>query len=154
MTNRDALTNPPRRLPDLALPAVRDGAPTPLRARGRKAPLLLLLHGPGCPDCADYLRRVGERLPDLREWDGRPLLILEEPAGNDDGAIDRVVDPEGRAAAALDVEAPAVVVADQWGEVHLAAVAGDEHRFPTPEELVGWARYLAVHCPECEGEAL
>src|SRR5690606_28775006 len=32
--------------------------------------------------------------------------------------------------------------------------AGDDHRFLPPEELVEWARYLAVQCPECQGEAL
>ena len=29
-----------------------------------------------------------------------------------------------------------------------------EHRSIAPEELIEWLRYLAIQCPECQGEAL
>ncbi|HKP74292.1 MAG TPA: hypothetical protein VJT67_02060, partial [Longimicrobiaceae bacterium] len=65
-----------------------------------------------------------------------------------------LLDAEGRVAAALGVRAPAVVVADQWGEVHEVFEAGEEHRFPRPGEVETWVQYLAIECPECQGEAL
>lgn len=52
-----------------------------------------------------------------------------------------------------DLRAPAVLVADRWGEVvHVAAVS-DPEQFPSPGELLEWLQYIQHRCPECEGEA-
>ncbi|MFL5539848.1 MAG: TlpA family protein disulfide reductase, partial [Longimicrobiaceae bacterium] len=51
-----------------------------------------------------------------------------------------LVDADGRVASALGVQAPAVVIADQWGEVHEAREAGGEHRFPMETEIEDWLR--------------
>ena len=49
--------------------------------------------------------------------------------------------------------APAVLVADRWGEiVHVtsARLAAD---LPPAQELLDWIVHLQMRCPECEGEA-
>lgn len=149
--------NPGRRLPEITLPSVPDGTPLPIRTRGRNARVLLLLH-PDCPECGEYHRAIGERAAELQEWDGRVLAVLAGPIDADvpaqDRATDTAVDTDRTVPGALSVREPAVVVADQWGVIHAAEEAGAEHRFPEPEALVEWARYLAIRCPECEGEAL
>ena len=90
----------------------------------------------------------------MQTSDGEILVIA--PAG--DAARDSIFpllhDPEAQVVSALGVRAPAVVIADQWGEVHETREAGGEHRFPTETEIEDWLRYLAIQCPECEGEAL
>ena len=59
-----------------------------------------------------------------------------------------------RTLAAAGIPAPAVLIADQWGELFVVEPAGDDHGFIEPDEVVSWLRYLAIQCPECQGEAL
>jgi peroxiredoxin len=51
-----------------------------------------------------------------------------------------------------DLRAPAVLVADRWGEVVHAAAVSDPAHFPAPAELLEWLQYIQHRCPECEGE--
>jgi hypothetical protein len=157
---RSQLTNPQRRLPDLSLPAFPAGALTPLRGSGRQAPVLVLVHGLGCTECRAYLEDLAVERDSILEWDGCLLVVTPDAPGvavNPGGAFEPPVlllsDPSQQLARAISIGAPAVVIADQWGEIHAAEGAGSEHRFPGPAELVEWVRYLAVQCPECEGEA-
>jgi hypothetical protein len=55
-------------------------------------------------------------------------------------------DPRGTVAAAAGVVAPALVVADQWGEVHAAAPAGPQQPWLAVEEVEEWLRFMAVRC--------
>lgn len=153
---RSELTNPGRRLPDLRLRPADGGAEVGIRAPGRKAPVLALLHGAGCESCREYVRSLEQVRSCLEDWDGRILLVVPEASGSPQprSSFPVLVDEAHRLAHALSVQPPATVVADQWGEIHWAGEAGREHRFPPPEELVEWVRYLAVQCPECQGEAL
>jgi peroxiredoxin len=153
---REDLVQPKVRLPDLALPSARGGAEQRLRAGGRLSPVLVLVHPGACAGCAEFVAQLAAAAPALEEWDGRVLVITPDPPqeGQDaGGAFPLLSDPERRLSAALGITPPAVVVADQWGEVHLAGEAGEGHGFPAVAELEQWVRYLAVQCPECEGEA-
>ena len=47
--------------------------------------------------------------------------------------------------------APAVLIADRWGEIIFVARA--PAALPDPDVLLDWAEYLEQRCPECEGEA-
>jgi hypothetical protein len=49
--------------------------------------------------------------------------------------------------------APAVLVADQWGEVAQSATASSVQELPGPDELLSWLEHVRQRCPECEGEA-
>jgi hypothetical protein len=51
------------------------------------------------------------------------------------------------------VSAPAVVVADRWGEIVFAVEKCDVSDLPAPQELMEWLNYVRNQCPECEGEA-
>jgi hypothetical protein len=166
MEGKSRLANPERRLPELTLPALSGGAALPLRAPGRASRVLLLLHGAGCARCAAYLDGLALRERELAAWDGHVLAVVPAPpsgasrsggggvGGPDHPSVPVALDPHGRLASALPVGAPAVLVADQWGEIHLAHGAGEAHAFPAPEEVVESVRYLAIQCPECQGEAL
>jgi hypothetical protein len=51
------------------------------------------------------------------------------------------------------IRAPAVLVADRWGEIIHVAALSESERSAVPEHLLGWLEYIQNRCPECEGEA-
>jgi hypothetical protein len=149
-----------RRLPVLMLPAVATGVPTPVQVAGRFSTMVVLVHEVVCAGCRAYIEQLRVAVPALREWDGR-VVVVSRAAGDgpgDDVADSTVTvlhDDGGELASQLAVSVPAVVVADQWGEVHAVVEASPSHGgFPSVPELLEWAQFLAVQCPECEGEAL
>ncbi len=165
MTDLDLDAAPRRaRLPDAALPPLAGGPPVPLRANRHAAVVVLL---DGAPDArgAEYLRALADAEPALAGWDGRVLVVVSGPdaaaAAAADGAADGafgaafgalrlpfpvVGDAAGSVAAGAVVAPPAVVVADQWGEVHWSAAVGPGREWPAPAELEQWLRFLAVRC--------
>jgi hypothetical protein len=52
-----------------------------------------------------------------------------------------------------DIEAPAVVIADRWGEVYLSARGASVSDLPAADEILECLRYITHECPECQGEA-
>jgi hypothetical protein len=101
-------------------------------------------------------------------WQLRNLLLVLLPETASPGAqryLDGLRAASGELAAlrttlVLAAEAvgrlrpPAVIVADEWGEIaHVEAPAeGGVASLSPPEELLSWVRYLSTRCPECEGE--
>ena len=151
--DRDQLTNPERRLPDIRLPRGSDGENRALRPAPRSSRVIFLAHGHGCAQCAAYARSLAVAEADLSEWDARLLVISRDPmeAGPE---VETLLDTDGRVERALSLRPPAVLVVDEWGQVHHTSASDDSHSLPGAAELVSWARYLAIQCPECQGEAL
>lgn len=163
----DETTGRPRlaegeRLPDLRLGEVPAGTPVPLVAPGgRQIPVVVVVDGAECEPCRAYLRRLAEAEPEMRAWDGRIVVVV--PGSVDEAArladaIDPpfpvLADPEHRLRRRLGSKGAVVVVADPWGEVRYRHDAGAAHDLPEPAALVDWVRFVAIQCPECEGEAL
>jgi hypothetical protein len=69
-------------------------------------------------------------------------------------AIPVFYDPAGKFEAAARTDCPAVVIADEWADITFRHAAGPDHAFPGMPRVLSEIRYLAVRCPECEGEAL
>jgi hypothetical protein len=157
--DRSHLINPDRRLPRLSLPSWPHGDALPVQPSGRGSTAIVMVHGGECEACDAYIRQLEREMPALEEWDCRVRVIFPSPPteterrGSQPG-IRCLVDEDRRLARLLDLSHPAVVVVDQWRQIHHAGEGGDDHRFVSPAELVSWARSLAVQCPECEGEAL
>ena len=120
------------RLPDLEVPTL-DGDMVRLRTHSRLATVLLALH-PDCAPCQAYRETIEQHAVQVREWDGRVVAIAAHDAAG--------------------IEAPSVLVADQWGELAAVENAGAQHAFIDAQEVIDWLRFLATKCPECEGEAL
>lgn len=49
------------------------------------------------------------------------------------------------------LSAPRVVIADRWGEIlHIEApVTGDMSQLPNVDEVLSWAQFARIQCPEC-----
>ena len=150
--SRSDLLNPPRRLPNIALPDALEATPVRLRAVGARSALIVMIH-PECPDCTGWVEKLAEQKDELRTWKGDVSLVWRNRAAERALPFRLLLDSENRLALALGLAAPAVVIADQWGEIHEAAEAGEDHRFLPIESVVEWIRHLATSCPECEGEA-
>ena len=92
------------------------------------------------------------------------LLVLLSKSSADAGYISdlRAYESEFRS---LDTEcvvvrgevawlrAPAVLLADRWGEVIHITAASESARSPAADDLLPWLQYIQNRCPECEGEA-
>jgi len=151
LMTRSDLLNPPRKLPDLALPDAREGTSVRLRTSGDRSVLIVMIH-PDCSDCAAWVEKLAGQKDEIGSWKGEVRLVDRGAAGRPH-PFQRLLDSDDQLGQALGVAAPAVVIADQWGEIHEAAEAGEEHRFLPIESAVEWIRHLATSCPECEGEA-
>jgi peroxiredoxin len=153
---------PTERLPDLRLPSVSGGAPVPLvPPGGRRVPIILAMHSADCADCRAFAQALAAADAELREWDVHVVVIVpgdvDEAARFADGAglpFPVVADAERKLWMRMGMEGAAAIVADPWGEVRMRHAAGAAHDLPSPAELVDWARFVAMQCPECEGEAL
>lgn len=155
MNDRAHLTNPAKRLPDLRLPPVAGGAPVSLLPARKSSVVVLLVHDVACAGCRAYIERTHAEKAEFASWDCDVVVITARaPEGKAPGRFTVLVDAENQLARALAIEPAALLVADQWGQVHEAWISGDAHDFPEPSALIEWARYLATVCPECEGEAL
>ena len=52
----------------------------------------------------------------------------------------------------VDLPAPAILVADKWGEIHYAHTASTLAEMPDGEAILEWLTYVRMQCPECQGE--
>jgi hypothetical protein len=115
--------------------------------------VLLLMHSHSCAECLDYLRALLAREADWADWGARvsgivpgtsaPALVRRDTSVTDSLLIDearKLADGSAR-----------VIAADEWGEIHCSVEVGTEHTFPTIQDMVEWARFIAIQCPECEG---
>lgn len=159
-TSYEHFKNAPARLPDISLVPAGDAGRVPLRSSSARASVVVLIHDEGCEECRRYLHRLVAKGEEINEWDGEVLAVgaaspTAAAAVVADGRVRfRVfVDPDGDLSAALEVQVPAVAIADRWGELRLRESAGLDHGFYAVEEVVAWLRYLAIECPECQGEA-
>ena len=154
MTDTDDYHRPPARprLPEISLPAADGDREHPLRAHRRGTVLVLLGDGVRDGD-TDWLRRLVAHETELAGWYGRVLVV----AGVADAGQARelaaagvafpiVVDAAARVATAAGVAAPALVVADQWGEVHVAEHVADDDAWMAPAEVEQWLRTIAIRC--------
>ena len=82
--------------------------------------------------CSAYAADVTARVRELGDQDLECVITRDEVPG---------------------IAAPAVVVADRWGEVIFAVEKSVVADLPEPRELVDWRNYVRNRCPECEGEA-
>lgn len=153
---------PTERLPDLRLPYAAGGAPVSLvPPGGRRVPIILAVHSADCADCRAFALALAAADAELREWDAHVLIVIpgavDEAARFAEGAalpFPVVADAERKLWTRMGMEGAAAIVADPWGEVRMRHAAGAAHDLPSPAELVDWARFVAMQCPECEGEAL
>jgi hypothetical protein len=98
----------------------------------RKNLLLVLIPRTESAHRDAYIAKLREHTPDLDAHHSSCVITSDEVAG---------------------VRAPAVVIADRWGEIVFQAEGDSVAALPGPESIIEWLRYVQNRCPECEGEA-
>ena len=94
-------------------------------------------------------------------WQRKNVVLMAVPAGTDRRELSKRYAPLGSEDTRLVITSepvagitpPAVVVADQWGEIAHSAAAAKVAELPAPDELLSWLEHVRQRCPECEGEA-
>jgi hypothetical protein len=138
------------RLPDLELPALRGEGRIPLREH-RHSTAIVLLDAVVRADDARWLGDLAAHAADLRAWDGRVLVVVGAEA-NADAVTDLGLpfavarDATGRVAKAAGVDAPALVLADLYGEVFATATAGAGQPWMSLADVEEWLRLMAIRC--------
>src|SRR5688572_16339699 len=104
------------RFPNLPLqPAA--GEPRPL-LRPRRSLVAVVIHDSNCPACAAYLESVAREIREFDAWDADVAVIIPRSVPNAPPAnapsLPLFYDPERQVEAAAGVEAPCVLVVDQW----------------------------------------
>jgi hypothetical protein len=84
-------------------------------------PVVIVTIHAGCSACAEYVAKFVSRIQEIRDWDGRVLVVVGghgslslKDACPGDQAIRAASDPDQRLSGA-GVPTPAVLVADQTG---------------------------------------
>jgi hypothetical protein len=140
----DESKTPLERLPRLQLTG--PSGTLRLHAPELGAPVVLLVRNESLERARPYIRALAESLRELRDWDGRPLLITERDAGVTQlpaAVATRAVWDE------LSIEDSALIIADRWGVVYFMQETTTFDDLPSADEVVVWVRYLAMQCPEC-----
>lgn len=94
---------------------------------GRGPLVIALAHDDVCPQCESWIASLDDVADDLDEWGARVIVQRD---------------------VLQTLHAPALWIADEWGEVYYHWEG--EHDFPAPAEILDWARFVAIQCPECE----
>jgi hypothetical protein len=132
-------------------------------SQGPMASVVFVPHPDRCRECAEYVARLGAAAEGLRDWATRPMVVVGggdatetvlDPAAAPPGVLvlaDR--DGAGRSRLGIGDDEAVVVQADRWGAVYAVETvgrAGDhEAVLPTPDDLVGLAKFIDIQCPEC-----
>ncbi len=96
----------------------------------KKLAVLIGFLDPASDAARAYRRELSRREADLTAWDTLLLVVTHLPG----------------------CTAPAVVIADRWGEVRHVAHPADDRGLPGIDDLIEWLRFVQAECPECQGE--
>lgn len=108
-----------------------DGTPVDYRDVWQRKNLVLVTLPDDDPTANSYAMSLSTRQPELASGDTRLIVTASRIEG---------------------IPAPAVVIADRWGEVYYVKSANSAAELPGPNELMEWVQYVRNECPECQGE--
>lgn len=114
---------------------------------------LVLFFGHGdCARCAALLRDYANWAASIRGEGAEPVAVLDSAGENTGlvaGQVALLVDSEGRAVQAQGLRAPALLIADRYGEIYVAWEGGPTHALPSGEDILGWVVAIERLCEEC-----
>lgn len=139
------------RVPSVTMKAQSGGELFEVRpSRGPR--VFVTLHGIDCQECIDYATEIAAAREPLEAW-GADLVVVRgavsTPAGPVLDQLDLTVieDPDHT----LSRGRLEVIIVDEWGEVYFASDGEGAHSPLPPQEVVEWAKFVAIQCPEREG---
>ncbi|MBC8122982.1 MAG: hypothetical protein H7Y22_14225 [Gemmatimonadaceae bacterium] len=99
------------------------------------------------PDEYAYLGELANRIEPLRASKTRLIAFVLEPAHSLAGyPFPVIVDPTRRVYDRLGIDLTAVVLTDQFGEIHKIWWLPEPLCLPTSEDLLSWAEFIDMRC--------
>src|SRR5512135_2356598 len=118
--------------------------------------VLFFHHGVNCAACEAFLQELAAHLDAYRQQEAAVIAIgLDEPAENQPLAarlgqpFPFLSDPAGRIIAQQELAIPSLIIADRWGEIWAAWLAGTSHQLPGEQDILQWLSFIEAQCPEC-----
>ena len=118
--------------------------------------VLFFHHGANCGHCRDVLHELSANAAAYRDEEAIVLAI-----GPDHPPLTRQLanavacpfpllsDPAGHAIARQNLDVPALLVSDRFGEIWAAWDGGNQHLLPDGREIKRWLEFVELQCPEC-----
>jgi len=101
------------------------------REAWQRKPIVLVLTSPDDPTAQAYVESLSTRTAAIAGHEAI-LVVTADPVPG--------------------LAAPAVLVADRWGEVYHVAAAARAADLSPAGEILDWLQYIRKECPECWGE--
>jgi peroxiredoxin len=118
--------------------------------------LLFFHHGVNCAACEAFLQELAAQVDAYRQEETALVAIgPDEPAENRHLAVRLghpfpfLSDPAGRVIAQEGLATPSLIIADRWGEIWAAWLAGTNHQLPSEQDILQWLSFIEAQCPEC-----
>jgi peroxiredoxin len=121
--------------------------------RQRRNLVVFFHHGVTCAACRHIVQALARHVAAFREQQAAVLAIGPDSGDRVQGlftelghAFPLLSDPEGHATKRAGFLAPALVVADRWGEIWAAWEGGADHALPRVDELEEWLTIIQCDC--------
>jgi hypothetical protein len=98
----------------------------------RRNLVLITLPASDSEPARTYASELTSRRPEFRRYDADCVITRDNIPG---------------------IPTPGALIADRWGEIACIAATKDVAELPPVQELLEWASYVQLQCPECQGEA-
>jgi peroxiredoxin len=154
-----AIFDPPREgllLPGLQLPRAGGGTVRIRAYRGRRALVLIFVHGAACDGCRDYLSGALDAYAAYGDEDAEVVVVAPDGAQSVEAMRAELalpfpvgIDSDGTVARRYGLVAgrdAAVMATDRYGAPRIWRVVGNDHALPEHDALVAEVRYLALTC--------
>ncbi len=128
---------------------IGDGAPVRIGSNRLRAQVLVVTHDRPCETCSDYLSSLGQA---EALWAEKATVLALVGAGWEDGwssPVPGVVADGALVEGLAPAATPVVAVVDRFGQLFTRVDAGDDHAFPSEDDVVGTLLDIAIRCPEC-----
>ena len=121
-----------------------------IHLRSTRGPItVIIVHSADCEKCVAYVEELVQLQSEIRDWGGHIIVAVRDNSGalrlpHTTDVLQTIDDSDEQ----LPWRVPAVIVADEWGEVFFDAEL--DHSFMPAQEVLEWLRFVAIQCPECE----
>ena len=118
--------------------------------------VLFFHHGVDCAACRAALQELATHTDAFSQEETTVLAIGPDQLAENQQLADQIGHPfpflrdsTGQTVAQQELDIPALVIADRWGEIWAAWVGAADHRLPSWQEILQWLVFIEAQCPEC-----
>jgi peroxiredoxin len=118
--------------------------------------VLFFHHGVDCAACRATLQELATLVDTFSQEETVVLAVGPDQLAENQQLADQIGHPfpllsdsTEQTVAQQELDIPALVIADRWGEIWAAWVGEPDHRLPSGQEILQWLVFIEAQCPEC-----